>query len=162
MAGMGPPPKDPSQRRRRNASVAMTQLPAEGRHGPPPVFPLPPPRNPVTGRPVPRLAARESILWDEVWATPQAVAWERFRWAHEVALYVRFRTLAEEGDPKAASEARQWSDRLGLSPLALLRLRWEIVEDEVDEQRQGNEKDKAAPVRRLRAVDPGQQAAGDA
>lgn len=28
------------------------------------------------------------------------------------------------GDMKAASEARQWSDRLKLNPLALLRLRW--------------------------------------
>lgn len=37
----GPVPKHPSARARRNATFAMTQLPAEGRQGSVPVFPLP-------------------------------------------------------------------------------------------------------------------------
>ncbi len=41
MAGMGPPPKDPSQRARRNATVAMIRLPAAGRTGRMPAWPLP-------------------------------------------------------------------------------------------------------------------------
>ena len=40
--------------------------------------------------------------------------------------YVRLKILAECGDLEAGKEARQWSDRLGLNPLAMLRLRWEI------------------------------------
>src|SRR5690349_12239101 len=40
MAGMGPPPKHPSQRRRTNPAVAMTQLPAEGRRKRAPNWPL--------------------------------------------------------------------------------------------------------------------------
>ena len=40
MAGMGPAPKPDGQRRRRNATVAMTKLPAEGRTGPVPDWPL--------------------------------------------------------------------------------------------------------------------------
>lgn len=40
MPGMGPPPKHPDQRARRNASVAMTQLPAAGRPGRAPAWPL--------------------------------------------------------------------------------------------------------------------------
>lgn len=40
MPGMGPPPKAADQRARRNATVAMTVLPAEGRSGRAPVWPL--------------------------------------------------------------------------------------------------------------------------
>lgn len=40
MAGNGPPPKDPTKRARRNATVAMTMLPAEGRAGRAPAWPL--------------------------------------------------------------------------------------------------------------------------
>jgi hypothetical protein len=72
---------------------------------------------------------RELRLWGELWASPQAVMWERQHWTREVALYVRWQVLAESGDLNAAKEARQWSDRLGLTPQAMLRLRWEIVGD---------------------------------
>lgn len=42
MAGRGPAPKHPTTRARRNAPLAnMTQLPAEGRRGKPPAWPLP-------------------------------------------------------------------------------------------------------------------------
>lgn len=42
MAGNGPPPKDPEKRARRNATVSTTALPAEGRKGRTPAWPLPP------------------------------------------------------------------------------------------------------------------------
>ncbi|GGM75600.1 hypothetical protein GCM10012275_52870 [Longimycelium tulufanense] len=76
-------------------------------------------------------AEAECALWVELWGTPQAVAWEWLRWIREVAQYVRHKVLAENGDLDHAREARQQADRLGLTPLALLRLRWEIVEDAV-------------------------------
>lgn len=102
----------------------------------------------------------EMALWDELWATPQAVQWERLLWTREVASYVRYRVLAELGDLDAAKEARQWSDRLGLSPLALLRLRWQIVADELAPRRGHPVEEKPAapagedddPLRALRAV----------
>lgn len=37
----GPAPKHPSKRQRRNATFAMTPLPADGRHGRTPTWPLP-------------------------------------------------------------------------------------------------------------------------
>ncbi|MCO1575351.1 hypothetical protein M8C13_06200 [Crossiella sp. SN42] len=77
------------------------------------------------------------MLWAQLWATPQAWAWERLGWMVEPALYVRLLVAAEAGHLKSAAEARQWSDRLGLSPLALLRLRWEIAEDEPRDQADG-------------------------
>jgi hypothetical protein len=72
---------------------------------------------------------RELDLWREVWATPQAVQWERLRWTRTVAQYVRWEVLGESGDMDASKEARQLGDRIGMTPLSLLRLRWEIVED---------------------------------
>ncbi|HVQ96121.1 MAG TPA: hypothetical protein VMU51_34190 [Mycobacteriales bacterium] len=148
MAGIGPPPKDPSQRRRRNPAVAMTPLPAEGRKGPPPAWPLEPPRD-ARNRIRKRDEERELALWREIWRTPQAVMWARMKWTHEVAQYVRWRVHAERGSIEAAKEARQLGDRLGLSPLALLRLRWEIT----DKSNTGQPAGPTAEVRQLRAVD---------
>lgn len=150
----GPPPKPVGERRRRNATVAMTQLPAEGRKGPAPDWPLP-------GLPTDDeglfaiLEGREADLWDELWATPQAVAWERMRWLRTVARYVRFEVRAETGDLKAGAEARLLEDRLGLSPQAMLRLRWEVSADEVAEQRDERtaQAGKKTARQRLRVVD---------
>src|SRR5690242_19553073 len=130
----GPLPKPAGERRRRNATVAMTQLPAEGRKGPTPDWPLPSLPTDDEGL-FATLEGREAELWDELWATPQAVAWERLRWLRTVARYVRFEVRAETGDLKAGAEARLLEDRLGLTPQAMLRLRWEVSADEVAEQR---------------------------
>ncbi len=77
----------------------------------------------------------EVALWATLWATPQAVLWEQTHAHREVAQYVRWKIRAEQGDVKAASEARLLSDRLGLNPLALLRLRAEVERvDEVEDR----------------------------
>lgn len=164
MAGMGPAPKDPAQRRRRNATVATVPLPVSGRRGAAPKYPLGPDlttraklqvardlaaelEEKVEARQVPaqKLAsARERVLvlemvvegqeqaelalWRELWKTPQAVEWERCSYHREVAQYVRWKVLGESGDMDAAKEARQFSDRLGLTPLALRRLGWSIAD----------------------------------
>jgi hypothetical protein len=44
----------------------------------------------------------------------------------DVAQYVRHKVLAEMGSLDDAREARQWSDRLGLNPAAMMRNRWLI------------------------------------
>jgi hypothetical protein len=74
---------------------------------------------------------RETRVWRELWKTPQATAWETLGWTRDVASYVRHKVLGDLGDLESAKEARQWSDRLGLNPLALLRLRWEITDEDV-------------------------------
>ncbi|MFE7398839.1 hypothetical protein [Streptomyces sp. NPDC057557] len=205
MAGMGPAPKPAGERRRRNATVAMTRLPAGGRTGDPPRWPLMADvvtaakrdmarrqaddlelqllEPDLTGRQraaaqrkldaaqtettildkqVEAQAALESELWTDLWATPQAVAWERMGWTREVAQYVRWKVQAELGDLDASKEARQLSDRLGLSPLAMLRLRWEVAADEVAEQREERTTRTAKKTarQRLRVVDPGSSASG--
>lgn len=188
MAGMGPPPKNASQRARRNPTVAMTELPAEGRRKRAPNWPLIPDVVLTTrqrlaedkaealrwkvneledaGKPTGAVERRldaaleaaaiataqlaeqrklEALLWRDLWRTPQAVQWERLGWTRDVAQYVRHKVLAELGDLDSAKEARQWSDRLGLTPLAMLRLRWYVVADELAERRQ--ERAPARPAR---------------
>ncbi|MGI5408720.1 hypothetical protein ACQEV9_18240 [Streptomyces chartreusis] len=96
----------------------------------------------------------EAELWRELWKTPQAVMWGRLSWTREVAQYVRWKSRAEAGDLDAAKEARQLADRLGLTPLSLLRLRWEIATDEVAETRKARAtQEKTTTRRRLRVVD---------
>lgn len=192
----GPPPNPNA--RRRNARVTMTKLPAEGRHGAPPPWPLSldvtsqarldrlneqiddasleaqgagrdaknatrrllglRDRAAILSAEIEVAAEQESVLWAELWATPHAVAWERLRWTRDVAQYVRWKIRAEMGDLDASKESRLLSDRLGLNPLAMLRLRWEISEDEVLGQRterttRRTAAAKTAARRGLKAVD---------
>lgn len=89
----------------------------------------------------------EVALWADLWKTPQAVIWEEAHAFREVAQYVRWKVRGEAGDLKAATEARQLSDRLGLNPLALLRLRAEIehVDDVETKGRQRRTTSRPAP-----------------
>ena len=172
MPGMGPVPKAVGRRARRNAIAASALLPAAGRKGKPPRWPLPPnlrlssalagavtskerleARNerqpsPALDRKIAALEERialledqiktssraERAIWRELWATPQAVEWERQSCTHAVASYARWAALGGAGDLDAAKEARQLADRLGLNPLSMLRLRWEIADDSAPAQ----------------------------
>jgi hypothetical protein len=118
----GPPPAPEATRRRRNHTPGVRQLPAGGRPGAPPSWPL-------TARP----NDDEVSLWDELWHSPQAVAWQDMGagLARVVARYVRWTVAAEVGIPadvatSALAELRQLEDRLGLTPMALARLHWTI------------------------------------
>lgn len=128
----GPAPMDPSARRRRNASVGKTLLPAGGRAGDTPVWPL---------------RSAEPAVWGELWSTPQAAAWEQMGYTRVVARYALLLDIIEsgEGAPAAAilGEVRQMEDRLGLNPKAMRSLLWEVAADEVAEKRE----DKAVPSR---------------
>jgi hypothetical protein len=71
-------------------------------------------------------------IWEELWALPQAVAWERMHIVREVARYVQFLTASDTISHDA--ETRQMADRLGLNPLSMRRLGWEVIEAEVGER----------------------------
>ena len=166
----GPAPKHPDHRARRNATFAMTQLPAEGRKGRAPKWPLGPDvdlqmqleiaeqamraaqievdeastarlraaarkrlltaqkRRTHASLMIKAQARTETELWTELWKTPQATQWEKNHWTRDVAQYVRHKAKAEAGSLDDAKEARMLANQFGLTPLALLRLRWEIVE----------------------------------
>jgi len=120
----GPAPKPNPVRR--NARAGTMKLPAEGRQGDPPPWPL-----------AGRTTAAERQAWAELWATPQAVAWEQMGWTRTVGRYCRLMVAAEKPHAGRAelAEARQLEDKLGLTPKAMRMLLWEIVADEVGQQR---------------------------
>lgn len=139
----GPPPKDPNAKRRRTAAPGFTMLPAEGRPGDPPPWPL---REPAT--------VAEMNVWVEAWRRPQAVEWERIGAERFVARWVQWVIRAEEpgANAKVLAEVRQLEDRLGLTPMAMLRLRWQVA----DPLEPADDDEPAKPAgRRVRAVDPG-------
>jgi hypothetical protein len=111
-------------RRERDKAEWLT-LPAEGRQGPPPAWPLS------------RASVRETQWWTRLWAMPQAVAWERANQTIEVAMYVRRLVVAER--PKApvnvGTLVRQMADALGLTIPGLRANRWRIATDEVAAKR---------------------------
>lgn len=102
--------------RRRNARPDWVKLPADGYAGEVPRWPL--------------RQAPEGIddLWCELWRTPQAQMWAEFGWTRLVARYAQILWDCEGPDATAAmlGECRQLEDRLGLSPMAMKRLQWEI------------------------------------
>lgn len=114
-ARSGPAP-DPNALRRDRDKSEWTHLPASGREGEPPAWPLTRPRT------------RELALWADEWTRPQALMWEARRQELEVALYVRAVVVAE--GPKATSSDRKLilslMDDLGISGGGLARNRWII------------------------------------
>lgn len=123
MAGGGRYPNPDGERRNRNAaSFDWTVLPAEGRQGPPPA--LPGWRS---------WSERTLQWWADLWATPQASMWDPSgRSMHAMALLHHELMLDEERDAKdrkassLTAEMRQHEDRHGLTPKAMLQLRWRV------------------------------------
>lgn len=186
---MGPPPKPPGTRQRRNATVSTMRLSAAGRKGKCPPWPLPDdiqsavllelleakiemlqekretcsPRSrakverdldaammkaTVLDRQITAQRESEVALWTELWSTPQAEAWEKLGWLRDVAQYVRHKVRGEMGSLDDAKEARQWSDRLGLNPLAMLRLRWEMERTDEAEHRGRQRRERPTPAKK--------------
>ncbi len=119
----GPAPKqDPV---RRNARTGPLLLPAEGRKGSAPAWPL-------SERPT----ADERAAWVQLWKTPHAVAWETLGWTRTVARYCRALVIAEtEMAPSMLAQVSNMEDRLGLTPKAMRMLLWQIVTNEVADKR---------------------------
>lgn len=118
----GPAPKagvKHSQRGRLNYSNEY--LPAEGRKGVTPKWPL---------------SGRAPKGWAELWKKPQAVMWERQESEHAVARYLRLRNAVDAVEsveaikPAFLSELRQLEASLGLSPKGMQNLHWEIASSE--------------------------------
>jgi hypothetical protein len=124
---MPQPPKFDPVRKRGSGPV---KLPAEGRQGDPPPWPLPG-----------RATVTEGRGWAALWSTPQAVAWERLGWTRTVARLCRVMVMAEKRDasPALLAQVTALEDRLGLTPKAMRLLLWEVASDEVTEQREATD-----------------------
>lgn len=143
--GRGGPPPDPNALRRERDGGSWIDLPAEGRPGEPPVWPLVKP------------SRRELALWRSEWRRPQAIAWERNGQQLEVALYVRGLAEAERPNAPAArlNLVRQAQEALGLSMPGLLRNRWRIVADDLAAARRPVEDDRTERARLKAALQHG-------
>jgi len=115
----GPAP-DPSALRRERDGDEWRKLPAAGRGGRPPAWPL------TTA------TKRERAVWNRLWKKPQAVVWEEEGQQDVVAIYVRRFCEAEvRGSPTNLSTlVRQMADSLGLTTPGLRANRWTIVTEE--------------------------------
>ena len=116
----GPAPSR-NPRRGNRGRPDWRQLPAAGRPGPAPRWPL---------------GGKAPALWKELWASPQAVAWEEAGWTRMVARYTNLVLASEQPDAQVTllAEVRQLEDRLGLSPMAMRRLLWEVVDDVAEDK----------------------------
>jgi hypothetical protein len=102
----GPPP-DPGSLR--SAGREWLTLPAKGREGPAPEWPLT------------RATVRELALWAQLWRKPQAILWQENGQEIEVAMHVRHLVLSEgrKAPTAARSLLRQQMDSLLLTLPAL-------------------------------------------
>jgi len=118
-ARSGPAP-DPNALRRDRDAGEWTVLPADGRLGVTPDWPLT------------EESVREAELWADLWRKPQAIMWERFGQDVEVALYVRRLTEAELMDSRVnlSTLVRQMADSLGLTTPGMRANRWRITAEE--------------------------------
>lgn len=110
--------KAPGVRRRPGrVKRALVRLPAKGRTGAAPRWPL---------------SGRAQKGWAELWRLPQAVMWERQQSDFAVARYLRLRNAvdavgsAETIRPNLLAELRHLETSLGLNPRGLQALGWEI------------------------------------
>jgi hypothetical protein len=141
---MGRPPKTDPRRPYRGFAQSV-ELPAEGRAGDPPEWPLS------------AATEAEERIWRALWATPMAVAWQKLGWTRTVARLAHMMAMAEEISPPRAAllaELRQLEDRLGLTPVSLLRLRWSIA---APTERASITPITEAPRRRLNLAEDGEE-----
>jgi hypothetical protein len=137
------PVRDPNAlRRERGDDPSVVELPAAGREGP------------VPGWPLSDASRRELELWELEWVRPQAVMWERNGQELEVALFVRSLVDAERPNAPTAARTlvRQLMDSLGLSVPGLARNGWKIVE-----KASGRRRSSSSSIRdRLKVVEGGE------
>lgn len=149
-ARSGPAPDPNALRRDRKDDAEWVSLPAAGRDGPAPGWPL----DDVMGNELDR--------WASEWRRPQAIMWERNGQALEVALYVRSITVSE--GPKATAADRNVTQRkmtdLGLTVPGLRSARWKIVAEVLPAGKVVQRRSRAKS--RLRVVDGQEGASGGA
>lgn len=138
-ARSGPAP-DPNALRRDRDAGEWTVLPADGRLGATPDWPLT------------EESVREAELWADLWRKPQAIMWERFGQDVEVALYVRRLTEAELMDSRVnlSTLVRQMADSLGLTTPGMRANRWRITAEEVPRPAAAGRATSARPSSRSR------------
>lgn len=122
MPANGPLPKDPGQRRRRNADfVAPTTLPADGPDGPTPELPG---GHDYDSR---------TLAWYETWrSSPQAATFLMTDWQRLHMLAELVQQYWEEPRKDLISEIRLNEASLGGTAADRIRLRWTVAEPDIE------------------------------
>lgn len=113
-------PSPDAERRNRNPhAFAWVDLPHDGRKGAAPAMPK-----------LVDWTKDDEAFWKTLWRKPQATQWSTM--VELVARLALLRHVMLDGGEKVSTaacsaEMRQIEDRLGLSPKAMLQLRWRIV-----------------------------------
>lgn len=145
----GPVPTSDQRSHKAQADAqGWVTLPAEGRDGPLPPFPLD------------RPTAREMELWERLWETPQATMWEQLHQDFEAASYVRLLVRAESPRSSAIvwGQVKQFAESLGLSVSGMQRNRWVVAALDTDDdagEPTGPSRAVSSLTDRLRAVADG-------
>jgi hypothetical protein len=145
-ARSGRPIEPDALRRDRPSDVgSWVHLPASGREGEPPKWPLD------------RVSDRELKFWAAEWRRPQAVMWERLGMAVPVACYVRDLVIAEQ--PGAKTDARtlmlRHFDALGISVAGLRSHRW-VIDSEPTAKQEPNDPDRRTSAKsRFKTIEGG-------
>jgi hypothetical protein len=115
-AHSGPAPDPNALRNERSDVLGWKVLPATGRSGDPPDWPLT------------EATDREIWHWNRLWKTPQATEWEKLGQVVEVAIYVRRLCVVELPETTASlgNHVLRLAEGLGLTIPGLLRNRWQI------------------------------------
>lgn len=141
------PARDPNalRRDRKDDLAGWTTLPAEGRLGDPPPWPL-----------VDRPSDLESEVWAQFWSKPQAIIWERDQIFEPVAMFVRqyIEGMARKASAENRKTVRMMFADLYLTSDSLAKAHMRISSDELAEKRDAEPSRKGARDR-LRAVDGG-------
>lgn len=145
MAGTGPLPTDPSQRRRRNADPTSTVLPAGGPEGPTPDLPG---GHDYDSR---------TLAWYETWrSSPQAATFLPTDWQRLHMLAELVQQYWEEPRKELLAEVRLNEASLGGTAADRMRLRWTVAEPPAPASKRPTSRGGAAASRRdrvLRVVD---------
>lgn len=165
------PSADPNSGRSDRRGLNLMALPAEGRKGRAPKFPLPEMRRyrweqedkrrfQVPDEDMTELyRERELAVWAEVWKTPQASAWDTQPWRWSViAEYCRLKAVVEQEPDANASlvaQLHRYRDQLGLTPAGLKENGWAIATDEVSKRRETKPAPRSDVKNRLASVPDG-------
>lgn len=141
--------KDPNalRRDRPGDAAATVHLPAAGRKGRPPVWPLGEPASP-----------EEQVEWLSLWKTPQATEWERLQLYRQVAAYVRVLVRFNQPDAVASygDQEKTRAEALGLTKFGLSRYGWVIDDGAVAAKvTTAHDPDRASAKARFHAIEGG-------
>lgn len=140
-SGPAPTSTDRSHKAKQDQQGWVT-LPADGRDGPLPAFPLD------------MCTSREMQVWERLWETPQSVMWERLGQEFEVASYVRLLVRAESPRSSAIvwGQVKQFAESLGLSVSGMQRNKWTVGTIEPEETSTPQGSPVSSLTARLKAV----------